>query len=124
MPEPRKARERRSPAATAPRPPTRTITVEVLRSSPAEGREPCWERFADVPLDEGMSVTNVLFRLNELSARGVAYRVSCHRGICASCIMRVNGKTRLGCSEVVDGDIKLEPAFPDKVVKDLVVEQR
>jgi succinate dehydrogenase / fumarate reductase iron-sulfur subunit len=123
MAESRPRGERRKPAVAKP-PPGRKITVEVWRSSPAEGVEPHWERFADVPLDEGMSVTNVLFRLNELSARGVAYRVSCHRGICASCIMRVNGKTRLGCSETVDGDLKLEPAFADKVVKDLVVEQR
>ena len=100
------------------------IRVEVLRSCPAEGSAPRWERYADVPIEPGMSVTNVLYRINELMDGGLAYRVSCHRGICASCIMRVNGRPLLACSETVTGDLRLEPAFPDKVIKDLVVEQR
>jgi succinate dehydrogenase/fumarate reductase-like Fe-S protein len=70
-----------------------------------------------------MSVTNVLYRINELRDGGLAYRVSCHRGICASCMMRVNGKPLLGCAATVTGDLRLEPVFPDKVIKDLVVEQ-
>ena len=70
------------------------------------------------------SVTNTLWRVNELHDGSLAYRVSCHRGICASCIMKVNGKTKLGCVTEVTGDLLLvEPAFPNKVVKDLVVEQ-
>ena len=101
----------------------RRIRVEVLRSCPAAGAAPRWECYPDVPLDEGMSVTNLLYRINALFDGGLAYRVSCHRGICASCIMRVNGKLKLGCSETVDGDLRLEPAFPDRVIKDLVVEQ-
>jgi succinate dehydrogenase/fumarate reductase-like Fe-S protein len=38
--------------------------------------------------------------------------------------MRVNGKRVLGCTQEVTGDLKIEPAFPDRVIKDLVVEQR
>ena len=100
----------------------RTITVEVQRSS-APGEPPTWSSY-QVPIEPGMSVTNVLYRINELFDGGLAYRVSCHRGICASCIMRVNGKRLLGCTHEVTGDLKIEPAFPDRVIKDLVVEQR
>ena len=100
------------------------IQVEVLRSCPAEGQGPHWARYADVPIEPGMSVTNVLDRINQLMDGSLAYRVSCHRGICASCIMRVNGRPLLACSATVTGDLRLEPAFPDRVIKDLVVEQR
>jgi succinate dehydrogenase/fumarate reductase-like Fe-S protein len=102
----------------------RTITVEVLRASPLAGVESRWQRYGDVPIEDGMSVTNVLYRVNELFDGSLAYRVSCHRGICASCMMKVNGKRVLACSTVVEGDLKLEPAFPDRVIKDLVVEQQ
>lgn len=54
----------------------------------------------------------------------MAYRVSCNRGICASCMMTVIGKRVLACTVEVGGDLRLEPAFPDRVIKDLVVEQR
>ena len=55
---------------------------------------------------------------------GIAYRVSCHRGICASCRMKVNGKARLACCyPVAGGDVlRLEPASPPPVIKDLVIE--
>lgn len=99
-----------------------TIKVRVLRSDPAAGVAPHWVEY-EVPFSPGHSVTSILWRINELFDGSLAYRVSCHRGICASCIMKVNGKTRLGCVYEVTGDLELEPAFPKKVVKDLVVEQ-
>lgn len=103
--------------------PKRTVKVEVLRGSPAEGLEPRWVTYPQVPIDSGMSVTNMLFRINERFDGGLAYRVSCHRGICASCMMTVNGKRVLACTVEATGDLRLEPAFPDRVIKDLVVEQ-
>ena len=100
----------------------RTLRVRVQRFDPTRDREP-FERTYEIPFEEGMSVTNVLYRVNEIHGDAVAYRVSCHRGICASCLMRVNGHPELGCCTVVRGDLVLEPAFKDKVIRDLVVEQ-
>ncbi|MBI2911913.1 MAG: hypothetical protein HYY05_07200 [Chloroflexi bacterium] len=100
----------------------RTLRVRIQRFDPARDPEP-YERTYEVPFEEGISVTNVLYRINEISGEAVAYRVSCHRGICASCLMRVNGHPELGCCTEVRGDLVLEPAFKDKVIKDLVVEQ-
>jgi succinate dehydrogenase / fumarate reductase, iron-sulfur subunit len=97
------------------------ISVRVLRFDPAEGGEPSWSEF-ETALVPGESVTGILWNINEREASGVAYRVSCHRGICASCIMKINGKQRLGCVTEVTGDLELAPAF-GTVIKDLVVEQ-
>lgn len=97
----------------------RKIQVRVQRSNPALKGEPFYETY-QVPLEDGMSVANVLSLINELFAAALAYRVSCRRGLCASCLMKVNGRTRLACCEAVTGDLTLEPAFPDRVAKDLV----
>jgi succinate dehydrogenase iron-sulfur subunit len=97
------------------------LRVRVLRGDPAAGREPFWEEF-DIAFEPGLSVTGVLRRINEQGDGGLAYRVSCHRGICASCIMRINGKQLLGCVTEVTGDLELRPAL-GAVIKDLVIAQ-
>ncbi len=98
------------------------IKVTVRCFDPEKGGEPYLREY-EVPLEEGMSVTNALYRINEISGEAVAYRVSCHRGLCASCLMRVNGRVVLGCCVAVVGDIMVEPAFPNRVIKDLVIIQ-
>lgn len=97
------------------------IRVRVLRSDPGAGRESFWQEY-EVPYIPGRSVTGTLWLVNEIHDGGLAYRVSCHRGICASCIMRINGKQRLACVTEVTGDLELEPAM-GTVIKDLVIEQ-
>ena len=97
------------------------VHVRVLRGDPQASRDPYWEEF-DVPLSPGESVTGLLWSVNELCDGTLAYRVSCHRGICASCIMKINGKQRLGCVTEVTGDLVLEPGI-GQVIKDLVIEQ-
>jgi succinate dehydrogenase/fumarate reductase-like Fe-S protein len=99
----------------------RRVHVRILRSPPSASGEPFWQEY-DVPFTPGQSVTGLLWTLNEVEDGGLAYRVSCHRGICASCIMRINGKQRLGCVTEVIGDLQLEPAL-GTVIKDLVIEQ-
>lgn len=103
----------------------RRIQVRVQRYDPTSGEQPHFDSF-DVRFEDGLSVTNVLYRILEEHDGSVAYRVSCHRGLCASCLMRVNGKPKLACCEPVEEiDLTLEPAFKDlrRVIKDLVVEQ-
>jgi succinate dehydrogenase / fumarate reductase, iron-sulfur subunit len=101
--------------------PEQLVRIRVQRADPEVGQAARWQEY-EVPLDPGQSVTGVLRRINELLDGSLAYRVSCHRGICASCIMRVNGKQRLGCVTEVAGDTELLPAL-GTVIKDLVVEQ-
>ncbi len=81
------------------------VKLKVLRSVDDEEGVGFWQEY-EVPFTPGRSVTGTLWLINELHDGSLAYRVSCHRGICASCIMRINGKQRLGT-----------------VIKDLVIEQ-
>jgi fumarate reductase (CoM/CoB) subunit B len=101
--------------------PAATVSVRVLRGDPSEPREPFWQEY-EVPFSPGRSVTGTLWLVNELIDGSLAYRVSCHRGICASCIMRINGKQLLACVTEVTGDVSLEPGI-GTVIKDLVIEQ-
>jgi succinate dehydrogenase/fumarate reductase-like Fe-S protein len=101
-------------------PPT-SVTVRVLRGDPGEPLDSYWQQY-EVPFAPGRSVTGTLWLINELHDGGLAYRVSCHRGICASCIMRINGKQLLACVIEVTGDLTLEPGI-GTVIKDLVIEQ-
>jgi succinate dehydrogenase / fumarate reductase iron-sulfur subunit len=98
-----------------------SVRVRVLRGDPGAGEAASWQEY-EIELPPGESVTGALRRINEERDGSLAYRVSCHRGICASCIMRINGKQRLGCVTEVTGDLELQPAF-GAVLKDLVVEQ-
>ena len=103
-------------------PPSHEICVRVLRCDPAVGVDPSWQEYR-VCVTPGTSVTGLLWTVNEELDGSLAYRVSCHRGICASCIMRINGKARLACVTEVVGDLELQPALGATVIKDLVVEQ-
>src|SRR4051812_2313217 len=98
-----------------------TVRVTVQRFDPRDDTAPHDETF-EVTVPATNSVTNILYEINERYHAGIAYRVSCHRGICASCRMKVNGKARLGCTyEVNGGEVRLE-APSAKIVKDLVIE--
>jgi succinate dehydrogenase/fumarate reductase iron-sulfur protein len=99
------------------------VRVTVRRYDPRRDPAPYDETY-EVPVSDTTSVTNVLYEINKRYGAGIAYRVSCHRGICASCRMKVNGKARLACCyPVVGGDVlRLEPATPPPVIKDLVLE--
>jgi succinate dehydrogenase / fumarate reductase iron-sulfur subunit len=101
--------------------PPPAVRVRVLRGDPLAGQDPHWQEYT-IPVEPGQSVTGLLRTINEQQDGSLAYRVSCHRGICASCIMRIDGKQRLGCVTEVTGDLELQPAL-GAVIKDLVVEQ-
>jgi succinate dehydrogenase/fumarate reductase-like Fe-S protein len=97
-----------------------TVRVTVRRFDPAVRSEP-YEETYELPVAATTSVTHLLYEINARYAAGIAYRVSCHRGICASCRFKINGKARLGCTyEVNGGELRIEPASPD-VIRDLVV---
>jgi succinate dehydrogenase/fumarate reductase iron-sulfur protein len=101
---------------------TEMVRVTVQRFDPRHDAAPHDETY-EVPVADTNSVTNILYEINERYNAGIAYRVSCHRGICASCRMKVNGKSRLGCThEVNGGELRLEPPTASSVIKDLVIE--
>ncbi len=100
---------------------TREISVKVFRFNPRQGEtEGRWEAYTVPIVQGGTSVMNVLHYISEHYDGGLAYYASCRRGACAGCSVRVNGKVKLACLEIVDGDLVLEPVAADRVLKDLL----
>ena len=73
-----------------------------------------------VPIEVGWNVTSVLKYINERLNGNIAYYISCRRGICGGCVMKINGKSKLACMEIVKGDIVLEPINENRVIRDLL----
>jgi succinate dehydrogenase / fumarate reductase iron-sulfur subunit len=91
-----------------------------------------WEEF-EIPYKPNMNVTSVLMEiaLNPVTRDGkpttpVFYDSNCLEEICGSCAMRINGRTRMACSALVDQldqPIVLEPFGKFPVIRDLAVDR-
>lgn len=97
----------------------RFIDVTIRRWSGRAAEAPHYATYR-IPFTEGMSVSGALQLVNELYDGGVAHYLSCRRGLCAGCVVKVNGKPCKGCIETVTGPLVLEPVAPHRVIKDLV----
>ncbi len=97
-----------------------TIQVKIFRFNPHMDKEPRYEVYT-VPFIEGSTVSTILRAINEEYDGGLAHYLSCRRGICKECMVRMNGKPVVACTEIVRGDITLEPVRKEWVVKDLVI---
>ncbi len=75
-----------------------------------------------VPYEKDMSLLMALEHLYE--EKGVHFRHSCDVGLCAICMVKVNGKNRLACKEIIersDEMIVVEPVQTYPPIRDLVV---
>lgn len=97
------------------------INVKVYRYNPVKDSSPHYETY-EIPITTGMSIYNVLQYINENYDGGLSHYCSCRLGVCKGCMVRVNGKPLLACSELAEGDMTLEPVSEKKVVKDLLVD--
>jgi len=99
----------------------KNITVECFRFDPDKDSEPHFQKY-EVPFVKDSSVLDMLNYIYENLDPSLGFYASCRRGACARCNMKINGKARFACAELVTGDLKLEPIRPEKVVRDLKVE--
>ncbi len=98
---------------------TRSIEVRIQRSR--EGGEGSYDTY-QVPFEEKMSVFNVLEHIGNYLDPSLAFYASCRIGKCMGCTMMINGKRRLACTTLVEGDLVLEPDRRYPVIRDLVVD--
>ena len=91
-----------------------------------------WEEF-EIPYKPNMNVISVLMEiaLNPVTRDGkpttpVTYDSNCLEEICGSCAMRINGRTHMACSALIDQldqPIVLEPFGKFPVIRDLAVDR-
>ncbi len=96
------------------------LTVKVKRYKPEKGGFDL-ETF-QVPYEKDMSLLMALEYLYEEKA--VHFRHSCDVGLCAICLVKVNGKNRMACKEIIertDEVLVVEPIETFPPIRDLVV---
>ena len=74
-----------------------TITLEVTRYRPEEGKEPTFQSF-QVPFRKDWVVLDALNYIKDNLDGSLSYRWSCRMGVCGSCGMMVNGEPKLTCA--------------------------
>lgn len=95
-----------------------TLTVKVKRYDPAK-KNFFWES-VKIPYEKGMSLLMALQYLYE--EKDVHYRHSCDIGICTLCVVKVNGRNKLACKEILEQDeiLLVEPFKRYGLIRDLV----
>lgn len=69
----------------------------------------------------GLSVSNLLQHISRHLDGSVAYYLSCRRGLCAACVVRVDGRNQKACVIPAYDGIVIEPANTRLIVKDSVI---
>lgn len=96
------------------------MRVIVKRGSPEDGGRLREEVF-EVPVPPGASVSTVLQSINRRVDGSVAYYLSCRRGLCACCVVRVDGRIEKACVTLATDGMVIEPIRTELLVKDTVV---
>ena len=97
------------------------IRVKVLRQERA--KEGFWQEYL-IDSGEPLSVMALLSKIHD-GDPGFACRTStCFKGLCGSCLVRLNGKDVLGCTTLVQPgeSVTLEPHSGFETIRDLVVD--
>lgn len=100
------------------------IKVKVMRYNPKKDKEPRYQLY-EVSYNEDMIVLTLLRKIYEELDGTLAFQnYRCGRGICDTCKVKINGKVIKSCETPLPylEEVILEPANPDKVIKDLIVQ--
>jgi succinate dehydrogenase / fumarate reductase, iron-sulfur subunit len=100
------------------------VTLRIQRYNPDVDPKPHYEEYV-VEVEPTDRVLDALNQVKWYDDGTLTYRRSCAHGVCGSDAMRINGRNRLACKELIRdyGDrITIEPMIGFKVIKDLVVD--
>lgn len=99
------------------------IVTRVYKFNPAVDTEPTYRTY-EIPSDHPLTPQAILRYIYQNLDPSLAFRdYNCYLGVCACCLLRVNGKESRGCSvAVAPGEtVLLEPSRVGPLVRDLVV---
>ena len=111
------------------RPGVRNVKKKVLFEVYRQGSKDACGYFKEylLAIDDRISVYDALWTIrNELDTSLALPYFRCRKGVCTSCLMRINGVQRLACRIPVhttlseDGIIRVEPPKGRPILKDLV----
>jgi succinate dehydrogenase/fumarate reductase-like Fe-S protein len=95
------------------------MRITLLRGPREDGS--MYEQTYELPDLTGFSVSNALQYISRHIDGSVGYYLSCRRGMCAACVVRIGGQNEMACvTSVVDGMV-ITPTKLQLLVKDTVV---
>lgn len=100
-------------------------TFKIQRYDPSRDQKPYFRAY-EVPVETGMTILDCLFFIKENLDATVSFRASCRMGICGSCAIYINGRSRLACETQAKSlratTIEIRPLPNYELIKDLVVD--
>ena len=100
------------------------IRAKIYRYDPDKNQEPYYQDY-EVTTDRHVTVHELLSRIHHEHDGSLAFRTyKCYKGMCMTCLVKLNGKVVKGCATQVEpnAEITLDPPSGGKVVRDLVVD--
>jgi succinate dehydrogenase/fumarate reductase-like Fe-S protein len=80
-----------------------------------------WDQTYDLPDLAGASVSNALQYISRHVDGSLGYYLSCRRGMCAACVVRIDGQNEMACVVPVCDGMVITPTKVQLLVKDTVV---
>jgi succinate dehydrogenase/fumarate reductase iron-sulfur protein len=100
------------------------IKAKILRFDPDKDKKPCFQDY-EIPVERQVTVHELLNIIHKDYDGTLAFRTfKCYKGMCSTCIVRLNGKNVRSCATPVeqDSEIEIEPVKTGDVIRDLVVD--
>ena len=99
-----------------------TIRLKIFRFDPSIDKSSRFQEY-EIEKDEKMSALSALqFIYRNLDAGLSIQGYYCYRKLCTVCMLRINGKNKLGCRTLVEDNMTIEPVKHYPLIKDLVVD--
>jgi succinate dehydrogenase/fumarate reductase-like Fe-S protein len=95
------------------------VRVTLVRGPAPNGNS--WEQTYEIPDIGGGSVSDALQYISEHIDGSVAYYLSCRRGLCAACVVRLKGENIKACVVPAYDGIVIERANERLLIKDTVI---
>lgn len=96
-----------------------SMKITVVRGPDAAGKT--WSQIYQLPDLSGSSVSNALQYISRHVDGSMAYYLSCRRGLCAACVVRINGENEKACVILAQDGMVIEPTNLRLMIKDSVV---
>ena len=99
-----------------------TLRLKIFRFDPSKDKKPRFQEY-EIKKDEKMSVLSaVQYIYRNLDAGLSIQGYYCYRRLCTVCMLRINGKNKLGCRTLVEDNMTIEPVNQYPLIKDLAVD--
>lgn len=95
------------------------MRITLLRGPTSDGST--WEQTYELPDLAGFSVSNALQYISRHLDGSLGYYLSCRRGMCAACVVRIGGQNEMACVTPVSDGMVITPTKMQLLVKDTVV---